>query len=104
MNGTIAISSSRSRSSGDGGAMPTASRRLVSSSSGIRARSLTCWNDSAEVSEPLEAGCVEEVERHRTMLDGTDHVLERDPGILERLRHLHAPHIARRETVPALGA
>jgi hypothetical protein len=56
-----------------------------------------------KVSEPLETGCIEEVERQRITLDGTDHVLERDPGILERLRHLHAPHIARRETVPTLG-
>ena len=47
MNGTIAISSSRSRSSGDGCAMPIASRMTVSSSSGIPVRSLTCWNVSA---------------------------------------------------------
>ena len=35
MNGTIAISSSRSRSSGDGWAKPIASRMTISSSSGI---------------------------------------------------------------------
>ncbi len=46
MNGTIAISSSRSRSSGNGSAMPIASRITVSSSSGIPVRSLTCWNVS----------------------------------------------------------
>ena len=46
MNGTIAISSSRSRSSGDGCAMPIASRISVSSSSGTPVRSLTCWNVS----------------------------------------------------------
>src|SRR4029077_14453748 len=33
-----------------------------------------------EVSEPLEAGCVEEVERQRTTLDGGRQVFERDPG------------------------
>ncbi len=46
MNGTIAISSSRSRSSGDGCAMPIASRMTISSSSGIPVRSQTCWNVS----------------------------------------------------------
>ena len=46
MNGTIAISSSRSRSSGEGSAMPIASRMTVSSSSGTPVRSLTCRNVS----------------------------------------------------------
>jgi len=43
MNGTTAISSSRSRSWGDGSAMPIASRMTISSSSGIPVRSLTSW-------------------------------------------------------------
>ena len=51
MNGTIAISSSRSRSSGDGCAMPIASRMTISSSSGIPVRSLTCWNVSGARAE-----------------------------------------------------
>ena len=47
MNGTIASSSSRSRSSGDGGARPIASRMTMSSSSGNPVRSLTCRNVSS---------------------------------------------------------
>ena len=45
-NGTIAISSSRMRSCGDGSAIPIASRTTVRSSKGTPVRSLTCWNVS----------------------------------------------------------
>ena len=46
-NGRICSSSSRSRSSGEGGAIPIASRTTISSSSGIPVRSLTCRNVSS---------------------------------------------------------
>jgi hypothetical protein len=55
-----------------------------------------------KVGNPFEAGRVEEVERQGSALDGRGHVGKRDPGILERLGHLHAAHIARREAILVL--
>ena len=104
MNGTIAISSSRSRSSGDGCAMPIASRTTVSSSSGTPVRSLTCRNVSAaRRGEPLVAGRVEELERQGAAPEGGGHAVERDPGILEGLAHDRAPNVTRREAIGLLG-
>ena len=53
----------------------------------------------AERRESLVAGRVEEGERQGTARDTGGHTFERDPGILERLRHQHPPHVARRETI-----
>ena len=92
------------RSSGDGCAIPIASRTAVSSSSGTPVRSLTCWNVSVrEAGEPVVAGGIEERERQGAVPDGGGHVVERDAGILERSCHQHTAHIARREAVGLLG-
>ena len=53
--------------------------------------------------EPLVAGRIEEVERQRTTPDGVAHTFERHPGILERLGHQHAAHVARREPLRLSG-
>ena len=53
----------------------------------------------AECSESLVTGSVEEGERQGTARDTGGHTFERDPDILERLRHQHPPHVARRETI-----
>jgi len=56
-----------------------------------------------ECREPLVAGRVEERERQGIALDARGQTFERDPSILERLGHQHAPHVARRETIRFLG-
>jgi len=56
-----------------------------------------------EAGNPFEARCVEEVERQGSALDRSRHVRERDPGILERLRHQQAAHIAGRQTILVSG-
>jgi hypothetical protein len=56
-----------------------------------------------EGGESLVAGRVEEGERQGAALDGGGHTFERDLGILERLGHQHAAHVARREAIRLLG-
>ena len=49
--------------------------------------------------EPLVRGRVEEGQRERAALDGGPDGFERDPGILERPAHQHAPDVAAREAI-----
>ena len=62
MNGTISISSSRSRSSGDGCAMPIASRMTVSASGISGPIADLSERLGGQGGEPFEAGRVEEPE------------------------------------------
>ena len=57
--------------------------------------------DAAERREPLERGCVEEVERHRAVPDDGAEAFERDAGRREALHQCRAAQMTRRE--PAVG-
>ena len=105
MNGTIAISSSRSRSSGEGCAMPIASRTTIRSSSGIAGPVARLPERLVgEGREPLVGGRVEEVEREGPALDGRRPPPRAGSPRPRATGHPHAAHVAWREAVRLIGS